>query len=363
LQIQATGLCAGTMMSRILRNARARERPASGLEASVAQFSEHHACLEEFKALKKWKQEYARCQRVRFSWARDEYVVKIYCHSRKSERARWLFSIGRLIEIPNFLRGARIIRRRFAATMLDRSGCRDRLISSLSLLRKSPPSSAETQLARPLGHDRALSTMIERYFRLCNDVAEDLDMLGQKAAAQLLADLVGLLLGTSREQKDLIGQRGLSAARLNLMKADVLNNLDKRDLTIESVARARALSGRPAQRLFACSGTTFSEFVLEQRLLFARRLLLHKSGRDRKVSYIAYTVGFNDLSYFHWSFRKRFGVTPFDMGAEFGRRQWVPTAGIGIAVTALECHREVQKRQSLARLIRQRAPERLASVV
>jgi AraC-like DNA-binding protein len=185
------------------------------------------------------------------------------------------------------------------------------------LLQVAP--SAETQLARPLGHDRALSSMIERYFRLCNDVAEDLDMFGQKAAAQHLADLVGLLLGTSREQKDLIGQRGLSAARLNLMKADVLKNLDKRDLTIESVARASALSGRQAQRLFASSGTTFSEFVLEQRLLLARRLLLHESGRDRKVSDVAYTVGFNDLSYFHRSFRKRFGVTPFDMRTEFGQ--------------------------------------------
>jgi AraC-like DNA-binding protein len=121
-------------------------------------------------------------------------------------------------------------------------------------------------------------------------------MLGQKAAAQHLADLVGLLLGTSREQKDLSGQRGLAAARLNLMKADVLNNRHKRDLTIESVAKASAVSGRRAQRLFASSGTTFSEFGLEQRLLSARRLLLHEQGRDRKISDVAYTVGFNDLS-------------------------------------------------------------------
>jgi AraC-like DNA-binding protein len=187
------------------------------------------------------------------------------------------------------------------------------------LLQVAP--SAETRLARPLGHDQALSSMIERYFRLCNDVAEELDVPAQQAAAQHLADLVGLLIGTGGEQKDLIGQHGFSAARLNLMKADVLNNLDKTDLKIESVARANALSARQAQRLFASSGTTFSEFVLEQRLLLARRLLLHEQGRDRKVSDVAYAVGFNDLSYFHRSFRKRFGVTPFDMRTEFGRQQ------------------------------------------
>src|SRR6202034_1241147 len=115
------------------------------------------------------------------------------------------------------------------------------------------------------------------------------DVPAQQAAAQHLADLVGLLIGTGGEQKDLIGQHGFSAARLNLLKADVLNNLDKTDLTIESVARANGLSARQAQRLFASSGTTFSEFVLEQRLLLARRLLLHEQGRDRKVSDVAYT--------------------------------------------------------------------------
>jgi AraC-like DNA-binding protein len=182
------------------------------------------------------------------------------------------------------------------------------------LLQVAP--SAETQLARPLGHDQALNTMIDRYFRLCNDVAGDLDMPGQKAAAYHLADLVGLLLGTSGE-KDLIGHDESSAGRLNFMKADVLRNLDKNNLTIESVARANALSARQAQRLFASSGTTFSEFVLEQRLLLARRLLLHEQSRHRKVSDIAYTVGFNDLSYFHRSFRRRFGITPADMRAEF----------------------------------------------
>ena len=70
--------------------------------------------------------------------------------------------------------------------------------------------------------------------------------------------------------------------------------------------------------MFAAAGTTFSEFVVEQRLLLARRLLLHESARRRKISDIAFTVGFNDLSYFHRTFKKRFGVTPSVMQMEFG---------------------------------------------
>lgn len=184
------------------------------------------------------------------------------------------------------------------------------------LLQVAP--SAETQLARTLGHDPARGVMIERYSALCSEIGGELDPLGQKTAAQHLADLVGHFIGTSAEQKNLAGQRDGSIARLNLMKADILKSLDKSHLTIEAVARANGLSPRQAQRMFASSGTTFSEFVLEQRLLLARQLLLRESARHRKISDIAFTVGFNDLSYFHRTFKRRFGVTPADIQMEAG---------------------------------------------
>ena len=59
--------------------------------------------------------------------------------------------------------------------------------------------------------------------------------------------------------------------------------------------------------------------MLKERPLLARRLLLHEQGRHRKVSDVAYSAGFNDLSYFRRSFRKRFGITPAGMQIEFGR--------------------------------------------
>jgi AraC-like DNA-binding protein len=185
------------------------------------------------------------------------------------------------------------------------------------LLQVAP--SAETQLARALGHDRALSAMIERYSALCNEVAGELDVLGRKAAAQHLSDLVGHFLETSAAQKaeqKKMWPRGLSIARLDVLKADVLRNLDKGHLSIETIARANGLGGRQAQRMFALSGTTFTDFVLEQRLLLARRLLLNEQARHRKVSDIALSVGFNDLSYFNRSFKRRFGVTPSEIKME-----------------------------------------------
>ena len=79
------------------------------------------------------------------------------------------------------------------------------------LLQVAP--SAETQLARPLGHDRALSTMIERYMALCKELGGELDPLGQKTTMQHLTDLVGHFVETTDGQRKLVGQSGISVAR------------------------------------------------------------------------------------------------------------------------------------------------------
>jgi AraC-like DNA-binding protein len=92
-------------------------------------------------------------------------------------------------------------------------------------------------------------------------------------------------------------------------------------LTIDTIAQANGLSVRQAQRLFAQSGVTFTEFVLEQRLSLAHRMLIGPQNRYRKISDIAYNIGFGDLSYFNRAFRSRFGITPSEMRAETGRLQ------------------------------------------
>jgi AraC-like DNA-binding protein len=76
------------------------------------------------------------------------------------------------------------------------------------------------------------------------------------------------------------------------------------------VARAHGLSSRQAQRFFAHSDTTFTEFVLAERLSLAHRLLNEPRFRHRKISDIAYSTGFGDLSYFNREFRRRFGDSP-----------------------------------------------------
>jgi len=129
---------------------------------------------------------------------------------------------------------------------------------------------------------------------------------------QHLVDLVTLALGSRPDDGELARQRGQMQARLALMKADIAVELVHGDLGIEALARRYGLSARQAQRLFEQDGTTFTEFLLEQRLLLARKMLADPANAWRKINDIAYSAGFADISYFNRSFRRRFGRTPSD---------------------------------------------------
>lgn len=130
---------------------------------------------------------------------------------------------------------------------------------------------------------------------------------------QHLVDLVSLALGTQPDAAQMARQRGQMAARLSLMKADICASLSREDLSIGAIAARYGLSARQAQRAFEQEGTTFTAFLLEQRLLLAHKLLLHSANRGRKIRDIAHSAGFSELSYFNRAFSRRFGATPSEI--------------------------------------------------
>ena len=69
------------------------------------------------------------------------------------------------------------------------------------------------------------------------------------------------------------------------------------------------------QRLFESEGTTFTEYVTQQRLARAYRTLSDPRLLDRTVTAIAFDVGFGNLSYFNRLFRRAYGATPSDVRA------------------------------------------------
>jgi AraC-like DNA-binding protein len=168
----------------------------------------------------------------------------------------------------------------------------------------------EDILSKPLMTSPSLRDAVTGYFALCTETATSLDAVAQNAMARHMTELVGLLLRSKSDQTPPDLHNGHGAARLQLIQAQILRRLGDDDLTIGSISRQSGLSPKQVQRLFGTTGVTFSEFVLEQRLLLACRMLSAPNGYGEKIGTIALDAGFGDLSYFNRSFRKRFGMSP-----------------------------------------------------
>jgi AraC-like DNA-binding protein len=151
--------------------------------------------------------------------------------------------------------------------------------------------------------------------------APRLDAAANHATAQYLLDLVGLCLRTNGDATHTAERRGLAAARLDAVKAEVLSSLGRSELALAHIAARHGVSPRYVQHLFELSGTSFTRFVLEQRLLLAHRLLREPKSGWWKISDIAATAGFSDISYFNRAFRTRFGATPKDIRGSVDQEQ------------------------------------------
>ena len=128
-----------------------------------------------------------------------------------------------------------------------------------------------------------------------------------------LLDLVALTIGIRRDLTATAEGRGLAAARLAAIKADVDRHLTRPDLAIGAVAARQQISPRYVAKLFASEGTTFSDFVRYRRLERARRRLIDPAQAHLAIGAVAFESGFGDLSYFNRCFRARYGSTPSDL--------------------------------------------------
>jgi AraC-like DNA-binding protein len=153
---------------------------------------------------------------------------------------------------------------------------------------------------------------------------QEADMLNDPALQHVTVahvyDLVALTLGATREAAEAARGRGVRAARLRAIVADVINNVGRRDLSLAGVAARQSITPRYVRMLFNDEGTTFSDFVLSCRLARAHRLLCDPRHAERKIGDIAFASGFGDLSYFNRAFRRQYGATPSDIRANGGSR-------------------------------------------
>ncbi|RUV02756.1 AraC family transcriptional regulator [Mesorhizobium sp. M6A.T.Cr.TU.017.01.1.1] len=171
----------------------------------------------------------------------------------------------------------------------------------------------EDAICKPIPSTVDSLRLLVSYAATLEDVDQPLTPAVANLAATHIQDLVALAIGATRDAAAITEGRGLRAARLKAVKADIVSNLGCHDLTVGAVALRHGVTPRCVQKLFETEGRTFSSFVLDQRLARARRLLSDPRYADWTISSIAFEAGFGDLSYFHRAFRRLYGATPSDI--------------------------------------------------
>ena len=178
-------------------------------------------------------------------------------------------------------------------------------------------------------------------WRAADDEGEVLDMLVQRrrdtrAALRLMRKLlkkqgfVPKLLVTDKLRSYASAFRRL---RLTCRHEQGLRKNNRAENSHQAVRRRerklqRFKSARSAQRFLSMhaavhntfnlqrhliSRSTLRIFRLDRRLSRAHRFLSEPRLADRKISSVAFDVGFGDLSYFNRVFRRRYGATPSEI--------------------------------------------------
>jgi AraC-like DNA-binding protein len=173
----------------------------------------------------------------------------------------------------------------------------------------------EDAFMRPVPRDVEALQLLTRYVRLFDDQQSLATPELRSLVVTHVYDLVALALGATRDAAAIANGRGARAARLHAIKTEILNSLGRHELSLAGLAARHGVTPRHVQMLFESDGTTFSRFLLDQRLARADRMLRNPLLAERNISAIAYEAGFGDLSHFNRAFRRRYGETPSDVRA------------------------------------------------
>ena len=153
--------------------------------------------------------------------------------------------------------------------------------------------------------------LLDGYLRSLTSLREPLSSELASTIGIHLLDLVAATLGPTAEAANIVTDRGVKAARLRAILAEVARRFSDPDFDLDNVAGALGLSRRYVQKLLdEGTGKSFTEHIAGRRLERAFAMLTDPRHLRLGIIDIAFAVGFGDVSHFNRMFRRRFGETP-----------------------------------------------------
>jgi AraC-like DNA-binding protein len=171
-------------------------------------------------------------------------------------------------------------------------------------------------VARRVPADCEALRLLTRYLQILQDTSALATPQLQDLAATHVYDLLALALGATYEAGEIANGRGLRAARLQTVLAEIKVHFAEPGFSPGAVARRLGVSPRYVQDVLHDTGVSFTERVMELKLQKARAMLA--GAGSPKVIDVAYGCGFGDISYFNRCFRRRFGAAPSEFRGSGG---------------------------------------------
>jgi AraC family transcriptional activator of tynA and feaB len=132
-----------------------------------------------------------------------------------------------------------------------------------------------------------------------------MDVMEARAFEATTTDILrnSLLLNQPRDQTK-------NGRALQKVQSSILENLHKPDLSLNEVAEQVGIGPRTIHRLFQQTGMTPMKWAEDQRLKLVEHKLRSSAGSQVSITRIALSSGYNDISTFSRSFKRKYGLSP-----------------------------------------------------
>jgi AraC-like DNA-binding protein len=171
------------------------------------------------------------------------------------------------------------------------------------LLRIAPAGHATRPLRLAFGPARLL-----RHLALA--VLEGSDAMSSTEEASVERAFIELLRSATTHSPADDHSIAIASARYSDALDFIGQNLADPGLTPAAVAEHLRLSRRSLSRLFAMNGKTIERSIWSFRLAAAREQLADPTLRQKSITEVAFSCGFNDAAHFSRSFLHAYGITP-----------------------------------------------------
>ena len=160
---------------------------------------------------------------------------------------------------------------------------------------------------RDLSQALSLGPVISNYLLSLSGQVQNIK---QESRILLAESVINLICGALNESfPDSVNHCDSTTMYREQIKTFVLGHLRDPDLSVPMIAAELNISSRYVHKLFSNQESSVSEYIRQLRLENCKRELISERNKDRSITHIAFSWGFNSAAHFSYVFKQQFGLS------------------------------------------------------